>query len=124
MHGVTKSVTFTVSAERVGSEIDLLADITIPFSRLGHLEPQHRRLRHHGKHRDPRGPPPPDRKGRGNPASTSSGLEQLERWRWSDHGAEHDGPAPHRPLRLTSASVAAPSPEPEAPDVTAPSRRR
>ena len=32
MHGVTKSVTFSVSAERVGSEIDVLADITIPFS--------------------------------------------------------------------------------------------
>ncbi len=32
MHGVTKSVTFPVSAERVGTEIDVLADITIPFS--------------------------------------------------------------------------------------------
>ena len=32
MHGVTKSVTFSVSAERVGSEIDVLADISIPFS--------------------------------------------------------------------------------------------
>jgi polyisoprenoid-binding protein YceI len=32
MHGVTKSVRFTVSAERVGSEIDVLTDITIPFS--------------------------------------------------------------------------------------------
>lgn len=32
MHGVTKSLSFTVSAERVGSEIDVLADISIPFS--------------------------------------------------------------------------------------------
>lgn len=32
MHGVTKTVTFTVSAERLGSDIDVLADITIPFS--------------------------------------------------------------------------------------------
>ena len=32
MHGVKKSVTFPVSAERVGNEIDVLADIPIPFS--------------------------------------------------------------------------------------------
>jgi polyisoprenoid-binding protein YceI len=32
MHGVTKPVSFTVTAERVGDEIDVLADITIPFS--------------------------------------------------------------------------------------------
>jgi polyisoprenoid-binding protein YceI len=32
MHGVTKSVSFPVSAERVGSEIYVLADISIPFS--------------------------------------------------------------------------------------------
>jgi polyisoprenoid-binding protein YceI len=32
MHGVTKSVSFTVSAELVGSEIDVLADISVPFS--------------------------------------------------------------------------------------------
>ncbi len=32
MHGVTKSVSFTVSAERLGSEIDVLADVTIPFA--------------------------------------------------------------------------------------------
>jgi polyisoprenoid-binding protein YceI len=32
MHGVNKSVTFPVSAERVGDEIDVLADISIPFS--------------------------------------------------------------------------------------------
>ena len=32
MHGVTKSVSFPVSAERVGSEIYGLADISIPFS--------------------------------------------------------------------------------------------
>lgn len=32
MHGVTKSVTFPLSAERVGSGIDVLADITIPFA--------------------------------------------------------------------------------------------
>jgi polyisoprenoid-binding protein YceI len=32
MHGVTKSVSFTLSAERVGSEVDVLADISIPFS--------------------------------------------------------------------------------------------
>ncbi len=32
MHGVTKTVTFTVSAERAGSEIDALADIMIPFA--------------------------------------------------------------------------------------------
>lgn len=32
MHGVTKTVNFTVSAERLGTEIDALADIAIPFS--------------------------------------------------------------------------------------------
>ncbi len=32
MHGVTKTVSLTVSAERLGSEIDVLADIAIPFS--------------------------------------------------------------------------------------------
>ena len=32
MHGVTKTVSFTVSAERSGDEIDVLADITIPFA--------------------------------------------------------------------------------------------
>jgi polyisoprenoid-binding protein YceI len=32
MHGVTKSVTFAVSAERLDGALDVLADITIPFS--------------------------------------------------------------------------------------------
>jgi polyisoprenoid-binding protein YceI len=32
MHGVTKAVAFRVSAERVGGEIDALANITIPFA--------------------------------------------------------------------------------------------
>ena len=32
MHGVTKAVTFPVSAERLGGQIDVLADIAIPFS--------------------------------------------------------------------------------------------
>jgi polyisoprenoid-binding protein YceI len=32
LHGVTKSVSFPVSAERVGNEIDVLTDISIPFS--------------------------------------------------------------------------------------------
>jgi hypothetical protein len=32
MHGVTKSVSFPVTAERVGSGIDVLADISITFS--------------------------------------------------------------------------------------------
>jgi polyisoprenoid-binding protein YceI len=32
MHGVAKTVRFTVSAERLGGDIDVLADITIPFS--------------------------------------------------------------------------------------------
>jgi polyisoprenoid-binding protein YceI len=32
MHGVTRSVSFTVSAERVGAGIDVLADIPIAFS--------------------------------------------------------------------------------------------
>jgi hypothetical protein len=32
MHGVTKSVTFTVSTELVGTQIVVLADISIPFS--------------------------------------------------------------------------------------------
>jgi polyisoprenoid-binding protein YceI len=32
MHGTTRTVSFTVSAERSGSQIDVLADITIPFS--------------------------------------------------------------------------------------------
>jgi polyisoprenoid-binding protein YceI len=32
MHGVTKSVSFPVTAERVGSGIDVLADIPITFS--------------------------------------------------------------------------------------------
>src|ERR1700683_1899569 len=32
MHGVTKSVNFPVTAERIGSAIDVLADIPITFS--------------------------------------------------------------------------------------------
>ena len=32
LHGVTRSVSFPVSAERVGSEVDVLANISIPFS--------------------------------------------------------------------------------------------
>jgi len=32
MHGMTKTVSFSVSAERLSSAIDVLADITIPFS--------------------------------------------------------------------------------------------
>ena len=32
LHGVTKSVTFPVSAERVGAGIDVLADVPITFS--------------------------------------------------------------------------------------------
>jgi polyisoprenoid-binding protein YceI len=32
MHGVTKSVSFTVTAERIGSTIDVLADVPITFS--------------------------------------------------------------------------------------------
>ncbi len=32
MHGVTKAVTFSASAERLGSQIDVLADINVPFS--------------------------------------------------------------------------------------------
>lgn len=32
MHGVTKSVAFSVSAERIGADIDVLADLSIPFS--------------------------------------------------------------------------------------------
>lgn len=32
MHGVTKTVSFTVAAERLGGNIDVLADVTIPFS--------------------------------------------------------------------------------------------
>jgi polyisoprenoid-binding protein YceI len=32
MHGVTKSVSFPVSAERLGDEIDVLADVPIPFT--------------------------------------------------------------------------------------------
>lgn len=32
MHGVTRSISFTISAERVGHQIDVLADIPITFS--------------------------------------------------------------------------------------------
>ncbi len=32
MHGVSKAVTFTVTAERIGSDIDVLADLPISFS--------------------------------------------------------------------------------------------
>jgi hypothetical protein len=32
MHGVTRTVTFTASAERLSGEIDALADITVPFA--------------------------------------------------------------------------------------------
>ena len=32
LHGVSKAVTFTVTAERIGSEIDVLADLPITFS--------------------------------------------------------------------------------------------
>src|ERR1700729_3739300 len=39
MHGVTKSVSFTVSAERVGSAIDVLADISVPFSKWNIANP-------------------------------------------------------------------------------------
>ena len=39
LHGVTKPVTFPVSAERVGSQIDVLADITVPFSEWGIANP-------------------------------------------------------------------------------------
>jgi polyisoprenoid-binding protein YceI len=31
LHGVTRAVRFTVSAERTGTSVDLLADITLPF---------------------------------------------------------------------------------------------
>jgi polyisoprenoid-binding protein YceI len=31
LHGVSRAVRFTISAERAGTSIDLLADITIPF---------------------------------------------------------------------------------------------
>ena len=39
MHGVSKAVTFTVTAERVGSEIDVLADLPITFSDWGIANP-------------------------------------------------------------------------------------
>ena len=32
MHGETKAVTFTVTAERIGSEVDVLADLLTTFS--------------------------------------------------------------------------------------------
>ncbi len=32
MHGVSKSVSFTVATERLGEEIDVLADVTVPFA--------------------------------------------------------------------------------------------
>lgn len=35
LHGVTRAVRFTVSAERAGTSIDLLADITLPFGDWG-----------------------------------------------------------------------------------------
>jgi polyisoprenoid-binding protein YceI len=39
MHGVSKSMTFSVSAERLDGEIDVLADITIPFSQWNIANP-------------------------------------------------------------------------------------
>lgn len=39
MHGVTKSVSFSVSAERLDGEIDVLADISVPFSEWGIANP-------------------------------------------------------------------------------------
>ena len=38
MHGVTRTVSFTVSA-RIGGQIDVLADVTIPFSEWGISNP-------------------------------------------------------------------------------------
>ena len=73
MHGVTKSVSFPVTAERVGAGIDVLADIPITFSRMEHRQPEHRRLRHDGELGHPRGAAASDA-GPGNPASTSSGT--------------------------------------------------
>ena len=103
MHGVTKDC-HVQRLGRAGRQRDRRPDRHHhPLLGMGHLEPQHRRLRHHGKHRDPRGPPPPDPRD-GKPGFDLVRLEQLERWRWSDHGAEHDGPSPHRPVRLTPAA--------------------
>jgi polyisoprenoid-binding protein YceI len=39
LHGVTNSVTFPVSVERTGSEIAVLAEITIPFSKWNIANP-------------------------------------------------------------------------------------
>ena len=106
MHGVTKSVSFPVSAERVGSEIDVLADITIPFSEWNIANPSIggfvttansgtlEVLLHLTQ-------------GAGNPASTSSGSSGLGRWRRADHGSQHDRSAPHRPFGLTRRSIQA-----------------
>jgi polyisoprenoid-binding protein YceI len=39
MHGVTKTLTFPVSAERVAGEIDVLADVTVPFAQWNIANP-------------------------------------------------------------------------------------
>ena len=102
LHGVTKAVSFPVSAERVGDEIDVLANLSIPFSdwnianpsiggfvttaNTGTLEV----LLHLTQ-------------GPGNPVSTFVRLVRSD-WRWPRHRAEHHGSAAHRPFGLATGS--------------------
>ena len=88
-----------MSAERVGSEIDALADIPIPFAEWNISNPSIggfvttadsgtlEVLLHLTQ-------------GAGNPASTL-GLERIRRRGRAHHGPEYDRPAPHRPVGLT-----------------------
>jgi len=56
MHGVTRTVSFTVSAERIGGQIDVLADVTIPFSEWDISNPSIGGLRDYGGRRQVGGP--------------------------------------------------------------------
>ena len=59
MHGVTKSVSFPVSAERIGYEHRRVGRYPDPLLRVEHRQSEHRRLRHDGEQRHPRGAAPP-----------------------------------------------------------------
>ena len=101
MHGVTKSVSFPVTAERVGSGIDVLADVPITFSEWNIANPSIggfvttansgtlEVLLHLTQ-------------GPGNPASKSSGTAGPGRRRRPGDGPQHHRSSSERPFRLTT----------------------
>ena len=66
MHGVTRSVSLPLSAERTATGIAVLAEIPITFADWDIANPECRWLRHHGRQRHPRGAAPPGA-GKGQP---------------------------------------------------------